>query len=88
MPVDLLGAHNARRGLGGEAVISLGVAVEQRGVGDGIGDTDAVVGAGNRREVRARGEGVHAASAIRGRAQAIARRALLIEIGRRLAGHG
>src|SRR5208337_3111952 len=45
MPVDLLGAHDARRGLGGEAAISFGVAVEQQGVGDGIRDTDAVVGA-------------------------------------------
>ena len=35
MPVDLLGVHDARRGLGGEAAISFGVAVEQQGVGDG-----------------------------------------------------
>ncbi|MGA9546617.1 MAG: hypothetical protein WBS14_02890 [Rhodomicrobium sp.] len=29
MPVDLLRAHDARRGLGGEAAISLGVAVDE-----------------------------------------------------------
>ena len=47
-----------------------------------------LIGAQGRRLVRARGQGVHAASPIRGRDHAIARRALVIEIGRRLAGHG
>jgi hypothetical protein len=47
-----------------------------------------LIGAQGRRLVRARGKGVHAASTICGRAHAIARRALLIEIARRLAGHG
>ena len=40
-----------------------------------------LIGAQGRRVVRARGQGAHAESAIRGRA-------LITEIGRRLAGHG
>ena len=66
MPVDLLRAHDARRSLGGEAAISLGVAVEKQGVGDGIRDTDAVVGAGHGRKV---GREQHRVARILGLAQ-------------------
>ena len=81
---DALGVRH-ERAHGGPLPASGGLRTEDavRHVMPRLDDPLDLIGAQGRRLLRARGQGVHAESAIRGRG-----RARVTEIGRRLAGHG